>query len=125
VLCATVVGILALPIWLLGLPLLAIGIGVLGMSAVAETVGHAIYRGNTDALSDRGARLRALVTGIALLMGLWLLAAAGHVGCRLAGVLLRGVAISVTAVALSAGFGAVVAGPARSWPARGDRHANR
>jgi hypothetical protein len=107
VLCATIVGILALPVWLLGVPLLAIGISVLGLSAVAETVGHAIYRGDRGALSDRGAKLRALVTGIALLMGLWVLAAAGT-WVPVAGVLLRGVAISVTAVALMAGFGSVL-----------------
>lgn len=106
-LCVTIVGIIVVPVAIVGYVLLVIGMAVLGFAAVAETTGHALYRHRANLLTDRGAKLRGLVTGIGIFMGLWILAAAlGRLPA--AGAILRGIAASATATAIMAGFGAVI-----------------
>ncbi|HZS58539.1 MAG TPA: polymer-forming cytoskeletal protein [Gemmatimonadaceae bacterium] len=107
-LCITIIGIVVAPFAAIAYVLLVLGVAVLGFTAVAETTGHAFYRKRANALTDRGARLRAVVTGISIYMGLWVLAAAAG-WIPVAGALLHAVAIAVTFVALTSGFGSVVA----------------
>ena len=107
-LCITIVGIVVAPIAAIAYALLVLGVAVLGFTAVAETTGHAFYRRRAHALTDRGARLRAVVTGILIYMGLWVIAAAAG-WIPVAGALLHAVASVVTLVALASGFGSVIA----------------
>jgi hypothetical protein len=107
-LCITIIGIFVAPIAAIAYVLFVLGIAVLGFTAVAETTGHAFYRRRAHSLSDRGARLRAVVTGIAIYMGLWVLAAAAG-WIPIAGALLHTIAGAVTFVALTSGFGSVIA----------------
>ena len=107
-LCITIIGIIVAPIAAIAYTLLVLGVLVLGFTAVAETTGLAFYRKRTHALTDRGARLRAVVTGIAFYMGLWVIAAAAG-WIPIAGALLHAVAGAVTFVALTSGFGSVIA----------------
>lgn len=105
----TLVGILAIPIFL---PVYAVAVALallIGFFAVAETTGYALYRQTEqgDPLSERGAKLRAMVTGIGLYSGLWLLAALASRSSILGG-LLHGIASAVTVVVIMVGFGAVL-----------------
>jgi hypothetical protein len=107
-LCITIIGIVVAPFAAIGYTLLVLGVAVLGFTAVAETTGHAFFRRRAHSLTDRGARLRAVVTGIAIYMGLWVLAAAAG-WIPIAGALLHAIAMAVTFVALASGFGSVIA----------------
>jgi hypothetical protein len=108
VLFVTIIGIVVSPLAVVAYLLLVLGVAVLGFTAVAETTGHAFYRRRAHALTDRGARLRAVVTGITFYMGLWVLAAAGG-WIPVAGTVLHAIAVAVTFLAVTAGFGAVIA----------------
>jgi len=81
---------------------------MLGFMAVAEAAGTSILRSQSQAsLTARGAQLRAIVTGIALFGGLWLFTAV--VGTDfVVGAIIRGLAVIVTSVAVTVGFGAVL-----------------
>jgi hypothetical protein len=107
-LCVTIVGIIVVPIAVVAYVLMVLGIAVLGFTSVAETTGHAFFRRSAHGLSDRGARLRAVVTGIAFYIGLWVLAAAAG-WAPVAGAVLHAVAGAATGLAVTAGFGAVLA----------------
>jgi hypothetical protein len=106
-LCATVVGIIVVPIAVVAYVLLVIGMAVLGFTAVGETTGLALYRRREHGLTDRGARLRAVVTGMAFYMGLWVLAAAAG-WVPVLGAVLHAVAGAATILAITAGFGSVL-----------------
>src|SRR5580704_12872397 len=106
--CITIIGIVVAPLAAIAYVLLVLGVAVLGFTAVAETTGQAFYRKRAHALTDRGARLRAVVTGIAIYMGLWVIAAAAG-WIPVAGALLHVVASAVTFIALASGFGSVIA----------------
>lgn len=108
VLCITIIGIVVAPFALIAYVLLVLGVAGLGFTAVAETTGLTFYRNRANALSDRGARLRAVVTGVTIYMGLWVLAAAAG-WIPVAGALLHAIAVVVTVVAVAAGFGSVIA----------------
>ncbi len=108
-LCLTIVGILLTPVLAVVYTLAVLGIALVGFFAVAETTGRAIFRSRQalDPLSDRGAKLRALVTGISLYIGLWVLAAATEQVPGL-GLVVRVIASAVTTMVIIVGCGAVL-----------------
>ena len=107
-LAITLVGILLIPFGVVAFWIAAAGLTTLGFVAVAQVTGQALLRGRArSALTDRGATLRALVTGIVLYTGLWVVAAA-FAWSPLVGGILRGLAFAVCWVAATAGFGAAL-----------------
>jgi hypothetical protein len=103
-LCLTVVGILLVPFAIVAYVLAVAGFLTLGFLSVARLAGGSIGAGRGDA---RGRALRALVLGIAVFMGVWVLAAAFQWSPAISGVL-RVIALAVTWVAATAGFGAAI-----------------
>ena len=104
----TVIGILIVPFAAAAYCAIGIGAGTLGFIAVAEATGTAILRANTQAsLTPRGAQLRAIVTGIAVYGGMWMLSAVlgDSTGVGLG---VRSVVVTITVVAVTVGFGAVL-----------------
>jgi len=108
-LCLTIVGIVLTPVLAVVYTLAVLGIALVGFFAVAETTGRAIFRGRQalDPLSERGAKLRALVTGISLYTGLWVLAAATEQVPGV-GIVVRVIASAVTTMVIIVGCGAVL-----------------
>jgi hypothetical protein len=104
----TIVGILAVPFATVGYCAIGVGAATLGFIAVAEATGTAVLRSREQAsLTPRGAQLRAIVTGVSMYSGLWVLTAI--VGSESGvGIAVRVVAVVVTAVAITVGFGAVL-----------------
>jgi hypothetical protein len=110
-------GALALFVSLLGIPLIPVyivlyvlavaGIVTLGFLAAARVTGAALTRGRGTAATARGATLRALLGGLALYLGLWLLAAA-FTWSPIVGAVLRGVALAASWAAATVGLGAVI-----------------
>jgi hypothetical protein len=107
--CITIIGILVLPVVVLGYSLAVLGISLVGFFAVAQTTGQAIYRHRQaiDPLSERGAKLRAIVTGVLIYGGLWVLAALLG-GLPVVGVVLHVLASAITTIVLLVGIGAVL-----------------
>ena len=106
-LALTLLGILVIPFAVVAFVLAAAGLLTLGYLGVASMVGNAIMRDGARH-SARGAALRSLLVGIIALMAFWVVA--GLVGSS--GVLLivtRGLAVAVTWVAATTGFGAALA----------------
>lgn len=104
----TIVGIVLLPFAVAGFAVLAVGAATLGFMAVAETTGSTILRSHTQAsLTPRGAQLRAIVTGIAIYGGTWVLTALVGIDTAF-GVVIRAVVLTVSGVAVTVGFGAVL-----------------
>ncbi len=106
-LALTLLGILVIPFAVVAFVLAAAGLLTLGYLGVASMVGSALMRDNARH-SARGAALRSLLVGLLALMAFWLLA--GLVGSS--GTLLlvtRGVAVAITWVAATTGFGAAIA----------------
>ncbi|GEM_PF-699481 len=106
--CITIVGIIAVPFAIAGYLALAVGAATLGFMGVAQATGTAVLRAQAQAtLTPRGAQLRALVTGISIYSGLWLLTAV--IGAdSVAGFVVRIIAVVITTVALTVGFGSVI-----------------
>ncbi len=104
----TVVGILVVPFAAVAYIAMTIGAALLGFIAVAEATGNTILPGQTQgSLTHRGAQLRAIVTGVSIYGGLWVLTAI--VGTESGfGIGVRSVAVAVSAVAVTVGFGAVI-----------------
>jgi hypothetical protein len=107
-LAITIIGVVAIPFAIIGFVVLAIGAAALGFMAVAEASGTSILRSGSQAsLTARGAQLRAIVTGISIFGGLWILTAI--VGADfMAGMIIRAIVLILTGVAVTVGFGAVV-----------------
>ena len=106
-LAITVIGALLIPFAVVAFVLAVAGLATLGFIAVARLTGGGIGAKGAQRLSARGGALRAVVVGVSLYMGLWLIATAlGNVPA--AGVALRVVAMLVTYVAITAGFGAAL-----------------
>lgn len=106
-LALTLLGILVIPFAVVAFVLAAAGLLTLGYLGVASLVGSAIMRDGARH-SARGAALRSLLVGLSALMAFWLLA--GLVGSN--GTLLlvtRAIAVAITWVAATAGFGAAIA----------------
>lgn len=107
-LAVTVIGILLIPFAVVAYTLLVAGLLTLGFLAAANRTGAALVRSDAHgARAERRARLRALMIGIALYLGLWLLAAA-FTWSPIVGGILRGIAAVVTWVALTLGLGATI-----------------
>jgi hypothetical protein len=108
-LALTVVGILLIPFAIVAYAVALAGALTLGFLAVARFTGAAITGGGRGSTAPkRGVSLRALVIGLAIYLGLWL-AAAAFSWSPLAGSLLRAAALAVTWVAVTLGFGALIA----------------
>jgi hypothetical protein len=105
----TLIGILFTPVIVTVYALVVLGIILVGFFAVAETTGRAVYRRREglDPLTERGAKLRALVTGIGIYGGMWVIAAIFG-GLPVIGVLLHAIASAVTTIVLLVGCGAVL-----------------
>lgn len=103
-LAVTVVGILLIPFAIVAYVLAVAGFLTLGFLSVARLAGGSIGGGRGEA---RGRALRALVFGIAIFMGIWVLAAAFQWSPAISGIL-RTLALALTWVAATAGFGAAI-----------------
>lgn len=105
-LAITIIGIFFIPIAVGAVLLGVAGISLLGFLAVAQVVGAAIA-GHTRSETSAGRELQHLFTGILGFLSLWIVAAA-LAWMPLVGTLLRVLAASVTFVAVTTGFGAVI-----------------
>jgi len=104
----TVVGILVVPFAVVAYVAIALGAALLGFIAIAEATGTTVLPAGTQgSLTHRGAQLRAIVTGVSFYGGLWVLTAIVGTNSGF-GLGVRSIAVAVTAVAVTAGFGAVV-----------------
>jgi hypothetical protein len=103
-LAVTVVGVLLIPFAMVAYVLAVAGFLTLGFLSVARLAGGSIGSGRGEA---KGRALRALVIGIGMFMGAWVLAAAFQWSPAISGVL-RMIALAVTWVAATAGFGAAI-----------------
>ena len=104
----TVIGILLIPFAAVAYCIAVAGLLALGFLAVARLTGGFWSRtdpGSTSAA--RGANVRALFIGLVLYMGLWLLAAIFS-WQPVASAVLRGIALSVSWVAVTLGLGAAI-----------------
>ena len=103
----TILGILLIPAAFVAFVLAAAGLFTLGYLGVASVVGGALVR-DGGRLSARGAALRTLLTGLVILMAFWLVS--GLVSFNgVALMITRGIAVAITWVAATAGFGAALA----------------
>ena len=106
-LALTVIGLLLIPFAIVAFVLATAGLVTLGFLAVARVTGESVAPGATRRLSSRGAALRAVVLGVAIYMGLWVVAAA-FAWAPMLETVLRGVAVAITWVAATVGLGAAV-----------------
>ena len=107
-LALTVLGLLLIPFAIVAYALAAAGAMTLGFLAVSVVIGGAIARRRgARALTARATSLRALMLGVFTLFALWVLAAA-LAWSPLASAVARLVALAVTWVAVTVGFGAVI-----------------
>jgi hypothetical protein len=111
-LAITIVGVLAIPLGIVAFVLGVAGLVTLGFLAVAFVTGRSLVGGREGgarrrAAAARGDALRALTLGLLIYLAVWF-AAAALSSLPVAAVLLRTVAIGVTWVAATAGFGAAL-----------------
>ena len=105
-LAVTVLGILLIPFAIVAFVLAVAGLITLGFLAVARITGESVAPGSRRGHAH-GVALRALVVGVVLYMGLWVLASA-FTWAPMVGTVLRGIAVAITWVAATAGLGAAV-----------------
>ena len=103
-LALSIVGILLVPFAVVAFVTALAGLMTLGFIAVARFTGRAFFRTAGDA---RMVKLRSLFTGLAIYLGLWLLAAL-FISSPVAGSVLRAVALAGSWVALTFGLGATM-----------------
>jgi hypothetical protein len=106
-LAVTILGLLLVPFAVVAIILAYMGFAVLGLLAVASVTGRALLGGRRERMTERTAALSGMVTGLTVLLSLWFLAAL-FVWSPAVGLILRSMAIGVTAVAVTAGIGAAV-----------------
>ena len=107
-LAITILGALLIPFAIVGYVIAAAGLMTLGFLAVARVIGGAMGGARrAGRLTERGAALRGLVLGIAVLVAAWLLAAL-LAPLPTAALVARGLAFAVTWAAVTAGFGAAL-----------------
>lgn len=106
-LAITIIGLLLIPFAIVAYVLAIVGMCVLGYLALAEVTGAALVTRRAGTGSVRGLTLRALLAGTGLYLGLWILAAA-FTWHPVIGGILRVLAATVSWVAITAGFGAVI-----------------
>jgi hypothetical protein len=106
-LTVTVVGILLIPFAIVAFVLAVAGLVTLGFLAMARLTGGGVRSGRARDLSATGSTLRGLVMGITLYLGMWVVAA-GFQWSPIASGILRTLALAITYVAATAGFGAAI-----------------
>jgi hypothetical protein len=106
-LAITVVGILLIPFAIVAYVLATAGLLTLGFLAMARLTGGGVGAKRADRLSTRGSALRGLVLGIVIYLGMWVVAAIFQWSPMVSGAL-RGIALAITYVAITAGFGAAI-----------------
>ena len=106
-LAITIVGILLIPFAIVAYVLAVAGLFTLGFLAMARLTGGGIGGSAERQLSAKGSALRGLVIGIALYLGMWVVAALFQWSPIVSG-MLRGIALAITYVAATAGFGAAI-----------------
>ncbi|MGI8423023.1 MAG: hypothetical protein ACR2NO_02710 [Chloroflexota bacterium] len=105
-LAVTLIGILLIPFAIVAFLLMWLGVAALGFFAVAQVLGMAVMGPKQRSMSQRGAALGGLITGLIILLAPWL-AAAGMTWSSTPALVLRGIALTITVVAVTAGLGAV------------------
>jgi hypothetical protein len=105
-LAITIVGVLLIPFAILAFFVAVAGLVTLGFLAVARLTGGALPS-NSGAVGPRGAHLRALMIGLLIYFGVWLLAAV-FTWSPVVGAILRAIAIALTWVAATLGLGATI-----------------
>lgn len=105
-LAVTLIGILLIPFAIVAFLLIWMGVAALGLFAVAQVLGIAVMGPAQRSMSPRGAALGGLITGLVILLVPWL-AAAAMTWSTMPALVLRGIAVTITAVAVTAGLGAV------------------
>lgn len=116
VLALTIIGILLIPFAVVAVLLAYAGLALLGFLAVASVMGRALLGDRKARMSERALALTGLLTGLTLLLSVWL-AAAAFTWSPMVGLVLRSMALGLTAVAITAGVGAV----AKSFRVPGER----
>ncbi|MGQ0639890.1 MAG: hypothetical protein ACT4P6_03820 [Gemmatimonadaceae bacterium] len=106
-LAITVIGVLLIPFAIVAYVLALAGLVTLGFVAIARLTGGALGSDAVRRLSARGSALRGVVIGTLLLLGVWI-AAAALSAVPVLGLALRGIAVTVTFVAVTAGLGATI-----------------
>jgi hypothetical protein len=106
-LAVTVIGILLIPFAIVAFVLALAGLITLGFLAIARITGESVAPAASRRYSARGAALRALVIGVSIYTGLWVLASA-FAWAPIVETVLRGIAVAITWVATTAGLGAAV-----------------
>lgn len=109
-LAITLIGVLLIPIAIVAYTIVAAGLLMLGFLAVARLLGGALGVDGSRSDDDKVRRqrlLRAVLVGVVMLFIPWLLAAALTAVPVAAGIV-HGMAMLLTWVALTAGFGAVI-----------------
>lgn len=117
-LAVTILGVLLIPFAIVAFVLAVAGMITLGFLAIARITGESVAPAASKRYSARGAALRALVVGVSIYMGLWVLASA-FTWAPIVETVLRAVAVAITWVAATAGLGAAVisrGGTKRSAP---------
>jgi MFS family permease len=107
ILAVTVIGILLIPFAVVALLLAYAGLGLLGFLAVASMTGRALLSPRRAAMTERGAALAGLVLGLTALVSVWFVAALSGLWPTV-GLVLRSIALGLTAVVVTAGVGAVI-----------------
>lgn len=105
-LALTIIGVLLVPFAIVAYVIAVIGGVTLGFLAVARLTGGAIVR--PRAATPRALMLGALFAGLLIYLALWMIAAV-FTWSPVAGSVLRGIAIAVSWVAATLGFGAAIA----------------
>lgn len=106
-LAITIIGILLIPFAVVAFVLAALGLLTLGFLSVARLTGHSVTSPAAGRLSASGSALRALMIGVVAYLFLWIVAAA-FTWAPVPSAVLRGLAMVVTWVAATAGFGAAI-----------------
>ena len=120
-LAITVLGTLLIPFAIVAYVIAAAGLVTLGFLAVARLAGGVITSGR-GTTSRRGANLRALISGLAIFLGIWMVAAL-FAWNPVAGAILRAIGIALTWVAATVGLGAALSSRAGTQrPGAGSKH---
>lgn len=106
-LALTIIGVLLIPFAVVAIILLYAGVAVLGFLAVASVIGRAVLGERKARMTERSVALMGLIAGLSILMAAWL-AAGLFTWSPTTGLVLRSMALGLTAVAVTAGIGAVV-----------------
>jgi hypothetical protein len=106
-LAVTVIGILLIPFAIVAFVLAVAGLMTLGFLAVARITGESFAPAAARSRPERVVALRGLFVGIIIYMGLWVLTSAFAWAPRVE-LILRGIAVAITWVAMTAGLGAAV-----------------